>query len=263
MSSDDFFLNNKQTKKIDFKLQKLADITGVDRKTLDEVFDKNTLLSIEKLISDRIIDYIDYPISTGKEGNIFLAITPKNTPVVLKIYRTSTSTFKHMNEYIIGDPRFQSIHKSRRDIIFAWTYKEFKNLQKLKEIDVLAPQPIKKINNILVMEFIGEDRQPAPVLKDVQLKNPKTMYKQIMTSIKKMYQEANLIHCDLSQFNILIMNNKAYIIDLGQGILKEHPRSIEFLKRDIHSIVNYFKKYGINENEESIYQKITKEKKEG
>lgn len=112
------------------------------------------------------------------------------------------------------------------------------------------------------MEFIGKDRQAAPMLKDVQLNNPKTIFKQVITSIRKMYQNANLVHCDLSQFNILIHQNKPYIIDLGQGILKDHPMSETYLKRDIHSIVTYFRKYNINENENIIYDKI-KKKKEG
>jgi RIO kinase 1 len=256
MSSDDFFLNKRENKKIDLKLQKLAEITGLDRKTLDQVFDRPTLHSIEKLISDRVIDSLEFPISTGKEGNVFLATTPQDTPLVLKIYRTSNSTFKHMADYIIGDPRFQSIHKSKRDIIYAWTSKEYKNLQKLETIGIPAPRPIKKIDNILVMEFIGDKNQPAPLLKDVKLKNPKTIYKQIIKAIRKMYQEENLVHSDLSQYNILIHKNKAYIIDLGQGVLKGHPLSNEYLKRDIHRIVSYFKKYDITENEETLYNKI-------
>lgn len=260
MSSEDHFLNDKETKKIDFKLQKIFNTTGVDRKTLDEVFDKSTLLSIEKLISDRVIDYIDFPISTGKEGNIFLAITPEKKSVVLKIYRTSTATFKHMADYILGDPRFQSMHKSKRDIVYAWTSKEFKNLQKLDSLQIPAPKPIKKINNILVMEFIGKKRQPAPLLKDITLKEPEKTFKQIINAMAKMYQKEKLVHSDLSQFNILFHNNKPYIIDLGQGVLTEHPLSDEYLKRDIHSIVTAFKKYNIDADEGTIYKKITSTK---
>ena len=256
MSSEDVFLNEKETKKIDDKIQKIFNTTGVDRKTLDEVFDRSTLLSIEKLISNRIIDYIDFPISTGKEGNVFLATTPEKTSVVLKIYRTSNSTFKHMAKYILGDPRFQSLHNSRRDIIYAWTSKEYKNLQKLLSIGISAPTPIKKIKNILVMEFIGKNRQPAPLLKDVMLNNPKRVFNQITRIMEKMYQKANLVHCDLSQFNILFYKNKPYIIDVGQGLLTEHPLADEYLKRDIHTIVNFFRKYNIHEDEHSIYNKI-------
>ena len=141
-------------KKLDRKLQSVIDRVGADRKTLDEVFDKSTLLALEKLISSKVIDILDFPISTGKEGNVFRGVTPDKKFVAVKIYRTSTSTFKHISEYIIGDPRFSSLPKNRRDVIFAWTQKEFKNLERLARVGVSAPKPITKIKNVLVMEYI-------------------------------------------------------------------------------------------------------------
>ncbi|OYT29703.1 serine protein kinase RIO [Thermoplasmatales archaeon ex4572_165] len=260
MSSEETFLTKKQNKIIDDAIQKIFSREGVDRKTLDEVFDISTLLSIEKLISNRIIDYLDFPISSGKEGNVFLGITPDNKTVALKIYRISTATFKHMTQYLEGDPRFQTMHKSRRDIIFNWTSKEYKNLQILERIGVNAPRPIKKINNVLVMDFIGQDRQPAPLIKDIQLPEPEKIFKTIINTISTMYLKAELVHCDLSPFNILYHNNEPCIIDLGQGVLRDHPRSYEFLKRDIQNIISYFKKYQIHEDPHKIYQEITGKK---
>jgi RIO kinase 1 len=257
MSSDDYFLSKKETKRLDRESQHLFQRIGVDRKTADEVFDRSTLLTVEKLISDRIIDYIDFPISTGKEGNIFLARTPKEKPLVLKIYRISTATFKHMSQYLLGDPRFVSIHKSRRDIIYAWTSKEYKNLEILQKLSIPSPKPIKKINNILVMEYIGDTSKPAPLLKDIQMVDPKKIYDKIIQYMKKMYRKAGLIHSDLSPFNILIFDNKPYIIDLAQGVLRDHPRSDDFLRRDIHTIITYFKKFKIDADEHNVYQLIT------
>jgi RIO kinase 1 len=259
MCSDTSFLNKKQDKKLDLAIQRMIQRTGVDRKTADEVFDKSTLFSIEKLISDRIIDYIDFPISTGKEGNVFLAITPNEQPVALKIYRISTATFKHMSEYILGDPRFQSIHKSKRDIVYAWTAKEFKNLELLQKQQIPAPIPIKKLNNVLVMQFIGEQRQPAPLLKDVELKNPKKVFNQIILYMNTMFVKSKLIHSDLSAFNILYHDNVPILIDLGQAVLKDHPQAVSFLYRDIHTIRKYFNRYKIDiPSEEMLFQRITK-----
>jgi len=257
MSSEGTFLTKKQNKIIDDAIQKIFSREGVDRKTLDEVFDISTLLSIEKLISNKIIDYLDFPISSGKEGNVFLGITPDNKTVALKIYRISTATFKHMTQYLEGDPRFQTMHKSRRDIIFNWTSKEYKNLQILERIGVNAPRPIKKINNVLVMDFIGLNRQPAPLIKDIQLPDPEKIFKTIINTISTMYLNAGLVHCDLSSFNILYHNKEPCIIDLGQGILRDHPRSYDFLKRDIQNIVSYFKKYQIHDDPHKIYKEIT------
>jgi len=254
----DRFLDKKVTKRLDREIQALIDRIGVDRKTLDEVFDKSTLLGLEKLISRRIIDYLDFPISTGKEGNVFRGVTPDKEYVAIKIYRTSTSTFKHISNYIIGDPRFQSMHKNRRSIVFLWTKKEFKNLERLHEAKVKAPKPITKINNILIMEYIGDSKGAAPMLRDVKLENPESTFSTLIDFISRMYKKANLVHGDMSAFNILMYKNQPYIIDLGQGVLIEHPQAHEFLKRDIHNIVQFFKKYDIDADETEIYKNVTK-----
>lgn len=257
MSSDDL-LDDKNLKKLDNELQSLISRVGSDRKTESEVFDKSTISVLEKLISDRMINSLDFPISTGKEGNVFRATTPDNKYLVLKIYRTNTSTFKHISQYIIGDPRFKTMHNSRRDIVFAWTQKEFKNLERLKKAGVRAPKPIIFNKNVLVMQYIGDVNKPAPMLKDVILKNPDVIFKEVIDFISKMYTKAELVHADMSAFNILMYRNKPYVIDLGQGVLREHPNSDDFLKRDIHNIVSYFKKLNIRADENKIYNKIIK-----
>jgi len=257
MSSDRFF-DKKLMKKLDRKVQLIIDRVGVDRKTLDEVFDKSALHALEKLISDKVIDILDFPISTGKEGNVFRGVAPDKTYVAVKIYRTSTSTFKHISDYIIGDPRFASLPKNRRDVIFAWTEKEFKNLERLNKVGIRAPKPIAKIKNILVMEYIGDEERAAPALKDVQLDDPESVFNTLIDFIYIMYKKAKLVHSDMSAFNVLMYDNKPYLIDLGQGVLLEHPRAYEFLKRDIYNIVSYFKKFNIKADEKQIYMDITK-----
>ena len=258
--SSEKFLDKKNLKKLDRELQSMISRVGVDRKTEDEVFDKSTLSSLEKLISNRVIDILNFPISTGKEGNVFRGETSDKKSVAVKIYRISTSTFKNMSGYIIGDPRFQSIHKNHRDIIFAWTKKEFKNLERLQKAGVRAPKPIISINNVLVMEYIGDEDRAALLLKDVTLKDPKYIFDTLIEFILKMYKKAKLVHGDLSAYNVLMHKNKPYIIDLGQGVLIEHPNSDDFLKRDIHNVVNYFKKFSIQADENKIYARITKKK---
>ena len=106
------------------------------------------------------------------------------------------------------------------------------------------------------MQYLGNKKTASPMLKDKYLENPEQIFSYIINSIDKMYKKANLIHSDLSPFNILIYRNKPYFIDLGQGVLKEHQNSMEFLRRDISNITKYFKKYNININENDIYQKI-------
>jgi RIO kinase 1 len=259
MSSDEL-LNDKWLKKLDRQSQEILDRVVFNRKTFGEVFDKQTILRLGKLISDKVIDQVDFPLSTGKEANLFRGTTPENEFVAIKIYRTSTMTFKHIASYIEGDPRFAYGYKNRRDIIEEWAKKEFKNLDLLYRTKVRVPAPLKRLNNILVMEYVGDENKAAPMLKDTLLRNPQKIFEEIMTFITRMYK-AQIVHADLSAFNILMFRQKPYIIDVGQAVLLDHPTAIEFLKRDIHNIVYYFKKYDIKNNEKEIFEKLMKNKK--
>lgn len=258
--SSDFFIHEKWIKKLDKQTQEVINRVGVDRKTLDEVFDESTLLLLGKLISDKIIDHLDFPISTGKEAVIFRGVSPQKDFVALKIYRTSTQIFKNISKYIEDDPRFQTANKSKREIIFEWTKKEFKNLERLKKAKVRAPRPIKFTRNILVMEYIGNAEKPAPLLKDVKLNNPKKIFDTLLNFIALMYSKAEIVHADLSAFNVLIHKGKPVLIDIGQGVILDHPLSHEFLKRDIHNIVQYFRKFDIKKDEEKIFENIVKKR---
>lgn len=256
MSSDEL-ISDKLMKKLDKQTQHIINRIGTDRKTLAEVFDKSTLDRLGKLISNHTISHMDFPISTGKEANLFRAVTPKNTYIVLKIYRTSNLTFKHINKYLNGDPRFHHQNRSRRDIIHEWTKKEYKNLHRLKHHHIRVPKPLKHHGNILLMQYIGTHNQAAPLLKDQRPNNPEKVATEILTYLKIMYQKADLIHGDLSPYNILLHRQKPYIIDVGQAVLKEHPLSHEFLQRDIKNMITFFKTWDLSYNPEKLYKTIT------
>ena len=77
-----------------------TDKTGDEKQTDGEVFDKKTLMVIYDFMTAGYIDSVHYPISTGKEGNVFYVTDEDGEPFALKIYRTSTSTFKRVAKYI-------------------------------------------------------------------------------------------------------------------------------------------------------------------
>jgi RIO kinase 1 len=211
-------------------------------KTLDEVFDHQNLRYIYDLFKRNLISTVDRPISTGKEANVFVCTTTKGEEIVLKIFRTSTATFKSYLPYLDGDPRFDNIKRDRRGIIYAWAFKEFKNLMRLEKAKVRVPKPIFNHKNMLLMGFIKLDEDPAPPLKNASMEpaDVKVVGKEVLKFTKLMYQKARLVHSDLSEYNILISNDGPVVIDVGQAVVLDHPHSEEYLERDVLNLCRYF-----------------------
>ena len=59
------------------------------------------------------------------------------------------------------------------------------------------------------------------------------------------WQKANLVHGDFSPYNIMWHGDKPVVIDVGQAVIQSHPRSQEFLVRDVTELVEWANKSGI------------------
>ena len=218
-----------------------------ERKSYDEVFNQQNLMRIYKLFSDGVIDRFDFPISTGKEGNVFRASTLKGEHLAVKIYRTATSTFGEMAKYIQGDPRFFRVKtKNKNRLIMIWAEKEYLNLDLFYRVGVRVPKPVAYHANIIVMEYIGSDKEPARQLRNVTLDDPEAIARKILNYVKLGYQKANIVHSDLSEFNVLMLDGEPVLIDVGQAVLKEHPFAEEWLERDVSNVARYFRRYKVD-----------------
>jgi len=234
-----------------------------DRLKVEEnVFDVPTLKVLYTLSNKGIIKALGGSISTGKEANVFYA-EGEERELAIKIYRMASSTFKAMDAYIMKDPRFTNIRNNRRDIIFAWTRKEFQNLTRAKSAGIRVPEPLVAEKNILIMEFMGEDKVPYPLLKNTHLENEEAelVYDRIVEYMRLLHKEANLVHADLSEYNILIdpADKTPVFIDMGQSVTLEHPNAREFLYRDVQNILRFFSRYGITDKPEELLSKIQAE----
>ena len=214
------------------------------RKTYDEVFDQATLMAVYKLISDGTIATVDYPVSTGKEGNVFHATT-RTGGAALKIYRVNTATFRSLAEYLRGDPRFKKIGRTFREMVTVWAQKEFKNLQRMREAGVLVPEPVAVHKNCLLMEYVGDDTMPAPMIREVRLAAPTVAYEDVVASMAAM-RNAELVHGDLSEYNLLWWDGRPWVIDCAQAVPFAHPRSDDWFRRDVGNIARYFARIGVD-----------------
>ncbi len=209
-------------------------------KTEGEVFEKATYEALYKLMSQGAIEVFDFPISTGKEGNVFRARN-RDGYVAVKIYRLSTSTFRNISKYLEYD-RLSSVKKNRRSAIFAWANKEFRNLERLCEAGVRVPEPVAHQGNVIVMEYIGSAERPAPMLKDAELEAPEETFDAIVADMSRMYHTGGLVHADLSEYNVLFHEGPV-IIDVGQMVKREHPMARSFLEHDVDILSHFFSRF--------------------
>ena len=218
-----------------------------ERAVMEEVFDRSTLMIIYDFLNKRVIDEIRGVVKAGKEARIYWGKDPDEKELAIKIYLTTSSEFKKgMLPYIEGDPRFTHVRRDTRSLVYTWAQKEFKNLQRAYEVGVKVPRPIAVEKNVLIMEFIGKNGDSAPLMRDALLRNPKQVYKQLLTYLRKLYKKGELVHADLSEYNIMIWKRKPVIFDVSQAVSIEHPMANQFLQRDLENLNRYFRKLDVD-----------------
>ncbi|NXH44769.1 RIOK1 kinase, partial [Dicaeum eximium] len=233
--------------------QKEADMYRVkdksDRATVEQVLDPRTRIILFKMLSRGIISEINGCISTGKEANVYHASMANGENRAIKIYKTSILMFKDRDKYVSGEFRFRHGYckGNPRKMVKTWAEKEMRNLIRLNTAQIPCPEPIMLRSHVLVMGFIGKGDRPAPLLKNAQLSDSKVreLYLQIIQYMRRMYQDARLVHADLSEFNMLYHAGDVYIIDVSQSVEHDHPHALEFLRKDCANVNDFFQKHNV------------------
>ncbi|MGB1249910.1 MAG: RIO1 family regulatory kinase/ATPase [Candidatus Promineifilaceae bacterium] len=171
-----------------------------------------------------------------KEGR---AILDNGGGVVTERNKREMRAIKHKSKF--GD--FLS-HQS-------WLMHEFSTLEMLYEAGISVPKPYAMASNAILFGFIGDADGAAPLLSSVNLRKQMVkgeihrLFRKTIDTIELMVQ-SNLIHGDLSAYNILFWNNDIVFIDFPQATNAKKNRNARFiLQRDIQRVCDYFQKHGI------------------
>jgi RIO kinase 1 len=225
-------------------------------KVEQSVFDDATFAAIYKLVQDGHIEAFGGPISTGKEANVYEALGPDDTDVAVKIYRINASNFRHMTDYLAGDPRFDGIGGDKGKTVLAWTRKEYANLERARKAGVRVPNPIAVERNVLVMELVGLVEDRARRLAEVHVENPETAFEVVREYMRRLHS-AGLVHGDLSEYNLIVHEGELVVIDLGQAVTVHHPNADEFLRRDCRNVAGFFSRQGVEIGADTLYDYVT------
>lgn len=240
-------LLNETDKKIFEERKRVKDKS--DRATVEQVLDPRTRMILFKLINRSHIEAINGCISTGKEANVYHATCSDGIDKAVKIYKTSILIFKDRDKYVSGEFRFRHgyCRHNPRKMVRTWAEKEMRNLCRIYQSGINCPKPQVLRSHVLVMDFVGKDGIPAPLLKDVHLSSSKAkeLYLECILMMRKLFNECHLVHADLSEFNLLYHNSSICVIDVSQSVEHDHPSALEFLRKDCANINDYFSRNNV------------------
>ncbi len=211
-------------------------------------------LALNVLVQSDIIVSFGKSVGIGKEADVYEGQTPKEEVVAIKIHRLGRTSFRQTKRY-----RDYTIDKHH----LSWLYtsrlaaeKEYEALEVLHRFKIAVPKPYGQNRHIVVMSnIVGDD-----LFTIKEIKRPDKIFDKILKNIKKSYQKAQIIHGDLSEFNIIITPKlKPLLIDWPQWVSITHPNALFYLERDITNVCNFFeKKFDIISDPHFLLEKIMK-----
>jgi RIO kinase 1 len=206
---------------------------------------------LDVLLADGVIDEVLGRLKSGKEANISL-VRRGEMVFAAKVYKDrATRSFKNNSEYKEG----RKVRNSRtqraidgggrfgRDAAEqAWKSAEADALYRLVGSGVRVPAPIMFYEGVLLMDLVRDaDGRPAPRLIDVAIERDAaiSIYADLVAQMISMLC-CDLIHGDLSPYNILAAADGPTIIDFPQVISAVHSSRAEyFFLRDFDNIVRF------------------------
>jgi RIO kinase 1 len=129
----------------------------------------------------------------------------------------------------------------------SWLMYEYTTLDSLLQKGARVPKPYASAENALLMEYVGDGEQPAPTLIEVKLEpdEAKPLFDEVMRNIEVMLAN-DLIHGDLSAYNILYWEGNVTLIDFPQVTLRRsNPEAFAIFERDVTRVCDYFSRQGI------------------
>ena len=229
-------------------------LTKDTRATVEQVLDPRTMSVLSKMSKRGVFQSMYGCISTGKEANVYHAVTASGTELAIKIYKTSILVFKDRSAYVEGEFRFRNgyCRSNPRKMVALWAEKELRNLKRLEEAGIACPKVVEGRQNVVVMSFIGgENGKAAPRLKDAPNDSDwQSLYFQVCSLMQQMFKACKLVHGDLSEYNLLLLPGSngsspfLFVIDVSQSVEQDHPHALDFLKRDCVNVNRFFSSRG-------------------
>ncbi len=221
---------------------------------------------LEEFYNNQVITDILGKVRGGKEATVYCCAAHPSTGVELiaaKVYRPAMfRSLRNDAVYRQGRDVFDENGKrvgSRREALAtrkntrygqelrhtSWLEAEYQTMQLLYEAGADVPRPLAHNHNVILMEYVGGEKTPAPTLNQVQLERPEAqaIFERLVGDLEIMLA-CRRVHADLSAYNILYWEGRFKIIDFPQAIHPDrNPHAAALFTRDVQRLCQYFARY--------------------
>lgn len=200
-------------------------------------------------------------INTGKEATVYRCRSGpgiKEPYVIAKVYRARKfRAFRNEMRYLelqsIRDTRAsRALHarsvRGRAASLSFWVQREWEILNLLWRNGAIVPRPWACSEQMILMEYCENNNRPAARLIDTILspgEEAQSWFDLLIQEIE-LFLTLNIVHSDLSPYNVLALPHSPLIIDFPQAVdarfCSEAPL---LLCRDIENICAYFAKLDV------------------
>jgi RIO kinase 2 len=190
-------------------------------------------LAINTLVKAGIIESFGKSLGVGKEADVFDALSAEGKRIAVKFQRLGRTSFRQTRKKR-GYIREHSTWLFQSHIA---AEKEFQAMQMVYKDGVSVPEPISQNRHVIAMGMI----EGAQLSKYREIAKPEKVLKEILRNVRKTYLKSNVIHGDLSDYNIILKpNGHILIIDWPQYVKTDHANAEELLERDLKNILTFF-----------------------
>lgn len=233
----------------------------------EKVWLRNSLqpFYLEGLITDVLM-----LVKGGKEANVYLCRAHPSTGYTLlaaKVYRPqqfrnlrNDSTYREGREILDSerggvvrrrDSREMRALKNKTDfgvqmLHQSWLGYEYHTLGKLYNLGASVPKTVSQGENAILMAYVGSEQMAGPSLESVSLEagQVQPLFDEVMRNVELMLQN-ELIHGDLSGYNILYWEGEITLIDFPQVTSALSNRNaFRIFHRDVKRVCEYFASQG-------------------
>jgi RIO kinase 1 len=226
-----------------------------------------TLSSLTHFYEQDLISDVLGVVKSGKEATVYCCAAEPATGMrylAAKIYRPRMfRSLRNDAVYRLNRPQrdeagrpvrgvgqqrgaIKKTERWRADQVTSWIAYEFETQRLLFDAGADVPRPISQVGNAMLMEYIGAQDSPAPLLREVTLAREEAspLFDQLLRNVE-IFLAYDRIHGDLSSYNILYWEGRATVIDFAQAVApRQNPDVYALLERDVDRLCHYFARYG-------------------